>query len=307
MKALVMVDVFEGEVRLGSREAINAARTIADSVTAAAAVSDGTSTDVVGSIGLNRAIVLTSSSPASPDTVGRELIQLINDEQPDVVVSAHSVDAMGYAPFVAASLGLGFAGDVHGLRSEGENLVVTRSVYGGKVTAEVELTTPAVITVRPGVWGAAEPSPATQIEARPVSVETRVTHERFVPPDLGDVDIASAEFILAVGRGLGEAENLEQFEELAQKLGATLAVSRPVVDAGWAPSSRQVGQSGQTVTPKVYLAFGISGAVQHVAGMKASGTVISVNSDPEAAIFEVSDFGVVADMFDIAEELDAIV
>ncbi|MGH8984246.1 MAG: electron transfer flavoprotein subunit alpha/FixB family protein, partial [Acidimicrobiia bacterium] len=104
----------------------------------------------------------------------------------------------------------------------------------------------------------------------------------------------------------GEKENLSQFEELAEQMGATLSVSRPIVDAGWMPNARQVGQSGKTVTPKIYLALGISGAVQHLAGMKASGTIIAVNSDPEAAIFHVAHYGAVADLFEVAEELEKL-
>ena len=122
----------------------------------------------------------------------------------------------------------------------------------------------------------------------------------------GDVDIAAADFLLSVGRGVGEKENLGQFEGLAEKMGATLSVSRPLVDQGWMPNSRQVGQSGKTVKPKVYLAFGISGAVQHLAGMKTSGTIIAVNTDPEAAIFNVAHYGAVADLFEIAEELEKL-
>jgi electron transfer flavoprotein alpha subunit len=112
--------------------------------------------------------------------------------------------------------------------------------------------------------------------------------------------------LLSIGRGIGEQEAIPQFERLAEKLGAVLSVSRPLVDAGWMPNARQVGQSGKTVKPKVYLALGISGAVQHLAGMKASETIIAVNTDPEAAIFNVAHFGAVADLFDVAEELEKL-
>jgi electron transfer flavoprotein alpha subunit len=112
--------------------------------------------------------------------------------------------------------------------------------------------------------------------------------------------------VLSVGRGIGEQQNLEQFERLAQRLGATLGVSRPLVDAGWVANDRQVGQSGKTVKPRVYLALGISGAVQHLAGMRGSDTIIAVNSDPDAPIFGVAHYGAVADLFDVAEELESI-
>ena len=112
--------------------------------------------------------------------------------------------------------------------------------------------------------------------------------------------------MLSIGRGVGEKDAISQFEELADKMGAVLSVSRPIVDAGWMPNARQVGQSGKTVKPKVYLALGISGAVQHLAGMKTSGTIIAVNTDPEAAIFNVAHYGAVADLFDVAEELEKL-
>ena len=136
---------------------------------------------------------------------------------------------------------------------------------------------------------------------------SRARHLEFVEPATStDVDITQAGFLLSIGRGIGEKENVEMLEELAEKMGATLSVSRPLVDAGWMPASRQVGQSGKTVKPTVYLALGISGAVQHLAGMKASGTIIAVNTDPEAAIFNVAHYGARADLFDVAEELEKL-
>ncbi|MGH9294599.1 MAG: electron transfer flavoprotein subunit alpha/FixB family protein, partial [Acidimicrobiales bacterium] len=131
-------------------------------------------------------------------------------------------------------------------------------------------------------------------------------HLSFVEAPMGDVDITSADFLVSIGRGIGERDNVVRFERLAGKMGATLAVSRPLVDAGWMPSSRQVGQSGQTVKPKVYLAFGISGAVQHLAGMKSAGTIIAVNTDPEAAIFSVAHYGAVVDVLEVADELEKL-
>ena len=128
-------------------------------------------------------------------------------------------------------------------------------------------------------------------------------HISYAEPPAGDVDITQAEFLVSIGRGVEEQSNIAQFEELAEAIGATLSCSRPLVDGGWMPESRQVGQSGRTVTPKVYLAFGISGAVQHLAGMKSAATIIAINTDPEAAIFCVAHFGAVCDLFDVADEL----
>src|SRR5207248_867999 len=134
--------------------------------------------------------------------------------------------------------------------------------------------------------------------------EPRSQHVDFREVEAGDVDITKADFLLSVGRGIEDKDNLQQFEELAEQLGATLSVSRPLVDAGWVPNARQVGQSGKTVKPKVYLALGISGAVQHLAGIRGADTIIAVNSDPEAPIFGVAHYGAVADLFDVADELE---
>jgi electron transfer flavoprotein alpha subunit len=217
---------------------------------------------------------------------------------------------MGYGGAVAAKLGLGFASDVFAVSRDGDSLVATRAFYGSKVHGEVEFPAgqPVLLLLRPTVWPPAAPggSPAvTEHALEPVA--SRARHVEYHEVEKGDVDITTADFLLSIGRGIGEQENIPMFEELAGKLGATLAVSRPIVDAGWMPNARQVGQSGKTVKPKVYLAFGISGAVQHLAGMKTSETIIAVNTDPEAAIFDVAHYGAVADLFDVAEELAKLV
>jgi electron transfer flavoprotein alpha subunit len=205
---------------------------------------------------------------------------------------------------VAAKLGLGFASDVTALAWDG-GPIATRGGYGGKV--EVELEFPGKETVllmlRAGAFEPAEATGAPDAQAVDVDTEPRTEHLGFREVEAGDVDITKAEFLLSVGRGIEDKDALPQFEELAEKMGATLSVSRPLVDAGWVPNARQVGQSGKTVKPKVYLALGISGAVQHLAGMQNADTIIAVNTDPEAPIFRVAHYGAVADLFDVADEL----
>jgi electron transfer flavoprotein alpha subunit len=217
---------------------------------------------------------------------------------------------MGYAPALAAKLGIGFASDVFALQRDGDDLVAERSFYGSKVNAEIDFPghDRVLLMIRPTSWPPAEGAGgAVEAELEASISGSRARHVDFQEVAAsGDVDITAADFLLSVGRGVGEKENLGQFEGLAEKMGATLSVSRPLVDQGWMPNSRQVGQSGKTVKPKVYLALGISGAVQHLAGMKTSGTIIAVNTDPEAAIFNVAHYGAVADLFEIAEELDKL-
>src|SRR2546428_2856822 len=166
---------------------------------------------------------------------------------------------------------------------------------------------PLVLVFRPtGSGPAADGGSAWATELAVELPSARARHLEFEEAAAGDVDITTADVLLSIGRGIGDKEAITQFEQLADKLGAVLSVSRPLVDAGWMPNARQVGQSGKTVKPKVYLALGISGAVQHLAGMKTSGTIIAVNTDPEAAIFNVAHFGAVADLFDVAAELQKL-
>jgi electron transfer flavoprotein alpha subunit len=247
---------------------------------------------------------------ASENDVYQQAVEaLIEERDPRAVLMGFTVDSMGYAPALAAKLGLGFASDVLALREEGGEIVAERSYYGAKVNAEVEFPghDRVVLLIRPTSWQPAGGSgSATVAEIAVPAASSRARHVDWVEVQAGDVDITTADLLLSVGRGVGEKENLEQFEELAGRMGATLSVSRPLVDAGWMPNSRQVGQSGKTVKPKVYLALGISGAVQHLAGMKTSGTIIAVNSDPEAAIFNVAHYGAVADLFEVADALDKL-
>src|SRR5919201_782670 len=255
--------------------------------------------------------VLTVTTPNEhfePHIAGKALEALIEQERPSVVVLGHTIDSLGFAPAVAARGGHGFASDVTRVSSDGDGLVVGRSAYGGKL--EAELDSPGRDTVllllRPGTFEPATVDGASA-EWREVSAELgepRSEHVDFREVETGDVDITKAEFLLSVGRGIEDKDHLEQFEELAEQMGATLSVSRPLVDAGWVSNARQVGQSGKTVKPKVYLAFGISGAVQHLAGMRNADTIIAVNTDPEAPIFNVAHYGVVADLFDVAEQLE---
>jgi electron transfer flavoprotein alpha subunit len=260
--------------------------------------------------GVDEILAVRVEQEAFENDVYQQAVEaLIEERSPRAVLAGFTVDAMGYAPALAAKLGLGFASDVLALREEGGEIVAERSYYGAKVNAEVEFPghDRVVLLIRPTSWQPAGGSgSATVTEVAVPSAASRARHRDWVEVQAGDVDITTADFLLSVGRGVGEKENLEQFEELAGRMGATLSVSRPLVDAGWMPTSRQVGQSGKTVKPKVYLALGISGAVQHLAGMKTSDTIIAVNSDPEAAIFNVAHYGAVADLFEVADELDKL-
>lgn len=311
MSVLVVAEHLQGAVRDVTRELVTAGRTLGP-VTVAVIASDPSplvaAVDVEGVAEI--VTVPAGADEFEADTYQHVLEALIAARRPRIVLLGFTVNAMGYAPAVAAKLGLGYASDVHGLALEGDAVVATRSFYGGKVDAELEFpgAETVLLLLRPTTWAPAEDAGGASVSALAVDVgPPRARHVEFVEAAAStDVDITQADFLLSIGRGIGDADAISQFEELAAKMGATLSVSRPIVDAGWMPASRQVGQSGKTVKPKVYLAFGISGAVQHLAGMKASGTIIAVNTDPEASIFNVAHYGAAVDLFDVAEELEKL-
>jgi electron transfer flavoprotein alpha subunit len=253
-------------------------------------------------------LVESATEEFDSDFYRRALETLISERQPDVVLLGFSVNAMSYGPATAAKLGLGFASDVFALERDGSGVVARRSFYGGKVDAELGFEgAPVVLSLRPTVWEKALPAgQPDMVRVEVPAAATRTRHLRFVERPSSGLDITKAPFLLSVGRGIGERENVALFEHLAEKMSATLSCSRPLVDAGWLDPARQVGQSGNTVSPRLYLAFGISGAIQHLAGMKTSATIIAVNTDPEAAIFGVAHYGVVKDLFAVAEELEKL-
>ncbi len=311
MSVLVVAEHLRGELRQYTLELVSAAKELGGPVTVAVIAPDpSTLTDQVNVEPVDEIVtVAVDAQEFENDVFQQALEELIRDRAPRVTLLAFTVNGMGYGPAVAAKLGLGFASDVFHVRDDGGALVAQRAFYGSKVYGEVEFPGKAqvLLMLRPTAWPPAERPGSATVTDFPVRVErSRARHKEFVEVDSGDVDITTADFLLSVGRGIGEQENLAMFEELAAKMGATLAVSRPLVDAGWIPNARQVGQSGKTVKPKVYLALGISGAVQHLAGIKAAGTILAVNTDPEAAIFNVAHYGAVADLFDVAEELEKL-
>ena len=244
-----------------------------------------------------------------PDTFEAAVGALIEERKPEVVLVAHSVDSFGYAAALAAKLGLGFATDVfkveridgdagrdpRRLRPEGQRRGRLPGPRHGAARDPRQRVQAA---------GAAGAAPKVVEFAAPPAASRSNGREFIELASNDDVDMTAAEFILTIGRGIGEEANVAQFKELADAVGATLGCSRPIADAGWLPKSRQVGQSGKTASAcKLYIAMGVSGAIQHLAGMKHVATIVAVNSDAGASIFGVAKYGIVGDIFEIAEEL----
>ena len=240
----------------------------------------------------------------------KTLSKLITEHKPSLVMMGHTSYGVDLAPRLATALNLPLATDIINLAFEGETFTVTRQMYGGKVNvkASARKSETYLVTVRQAAFTAQKPpQPANgQIAETPSPLTEEIAEKRFlqyVLPPLGGVDITAAEKLIGVGRGIKDAANVPIVEDLAKTVGAVLSCSRPIVDKGWLPSDRQVGTSGKTVKPKLYLALGISGAFQHILGMKSSDLIIAVNKDAKAPIFNFADYGVVEDLFKIVPPL----
>jgi len=243
------------------------------------------------------------------ETYEKVLTQLMTERKPFLTLIGHTATGMDFAPSLAAHLKMPLATDCIGIDLQGETFSLTRQVYGGKINAAVSFVKkgPYMVTVRSGAFSVLEKPPlAGEIVTLPSPLTDEGLARRFlqyVEAAAGEVDITQADILVAVGRGIKEAANIPMVKELADAIGGALACSRPVVDKKWLPKGCQVGTSGKTVKPKIYIAIGISGTFQHIAGMKGAGTVIAINKDPKAPIFSVAHYGIVADLFKIVPVL----
>ena len=248
----------------------------------------------------------------TPDGYCVALSQVIKSAKPELVLFPHTYQVRDFAPKLAAMLGKGMIGDCVGYRNEGGKLVFVRQMFQGKTAADVTFqgAAPWFASFQAGAFRsdlvAAHPSGKAPVNS--VAVDLKPEQIRTKPLDLfkeakSAVDLTQAPLIVAIGRGIKAPENIPQAEALARALGGEIAASRPICDEGWLPMERQIGSSGQTVAPKLYLALGISGAIQHVVGMKGARTVVAINKDQNAPIFEIADYGVVGDIFEIMPAL----
>jgi len=243
----------------------------------------------------------------SPEPYLAVLQSLVAAEGPRAVLIGSTTIGLDVAPALGAKLDAPVLGGCQSIAAEGDALKITCGLCGGKILADVEVKgSPAILMVLPGSFRPGEEPGAAQVETKPSPVALQpgaITFEQMILPEAGDVDITQQDVLVAIGRGIQQEDNVEAAEELAKALGGALAASRPIVDQGWLPTTRQVGKSGMIVKPKLYLALGISGAPEHQEGMSGSDLIIAVNTDPSAPIFDIADYGVEMDLMDLAEPL----
>jgi electron transfer flavoprotein alpha subunit len=318
MDILVVVEQTGGKLNRISWETLTGAQAIAGEMgwtVEAAVVGSGVSSVAAEVAAKKVAHVFAIESPQlaayTPDAFAAALKQFISDKKAKLVLMPHTYQVRDFAPKLATALGRALISDVIGYKKDGDRLLFTRQMFQGKFAADVSFAgdPPHFVTFQTGAFrGDQVQAGASAAPVETVSLEVSAAALRNKPQEAFKeakqaVDLTQAAIIVAVGRGIKEQKNIELAQQLAQALGGELAASRPICDSGWLPMDRQIGSSGQTVGPKLYLALGISGAIQHIVGMKGSRTIIAINKDAEAPIFEIADYGVAANLFDIVPPL----
>jgi electron transfer flavoprotein alpha subunit len=315
---LVVVEQREGKLNRVSWETLTAGQTLSAETgwpLEAAIVGRGVSALAAEVAGKKVAKVYAVESnklePYTPDSFSAALKQFISSKQPKLVLMPHTYQVRDFVPKLATSMGRTVISDCIGYKKEGDKLLFTRQMFQGKLAADVSFTAeaPWFVTFQNGAFrGDKVEAGASAAPVETVNVDIADAVVRNKPQEVFKeakqaVDLTQAEIIIAVGRGIKEQKNIDIAKQLAEALGGELAASRPICDSGWLPMDRQIGSSGQTVAPKLYLALGISGAIQHIVGMKGARTIIAVNKDSEAPIFEIADFAVVGNLFDVVPPL----
>ena len=305
---LVIAEHRDGTLHRASHEAIAAAQTLSQPVVVVV-LGEDVSGPAKTLAGMDVSEVVTVSDPGLADYTAdgyvQALEQVVAQLQPTLVLTAHTYQARDFMARLAARLDRPMVPDCVGLRMDGATVVFSRPMFQARLSAEVVAEGPAphLASVQIGAFRAdalhtgQAPTRTLDVSVDPAAIRQRV--EAPFTESKQAVDLSAAARIVSIGRGIKGPEHIELARQLAEALGAELAASRPICDNGWLPMDRQVGSSGQTVAPKLYLALGISGAIQHVVGMKGAKTIVAINKDPEAPIFEIADYGIAGDLFEI--------
>ncbi len=315
MNILVYLEERNGQIRKPSQEAIGAAHALGGTVSAAIIGADS-STLIEQAKRLNVSSIYTASDARlasySSRATGRALAEIAKQASADVILIGATGRGKDLAPRVAIRLEAGYVPDVTAFSTDAGNIIATHPVYAGKAQMNVKVTTPIKIySTRPNLWKASSDAPASEPSINSINVNFDeadfAEQTKSLVLSQGKLDVAEADIIVSGGRGMRGPENWGMIENLAAAFGGATGASRAVVDAGWRPHSEQVGQTGKTVSPTLYVAVGISGAVQHLAGMSSSKTIVAINKDENAPIFSIADYGIIGDAFEILPSLtDAI-
>ena len=309
---MVLAEHTGKQISEGTYELLGKARELAAALGGKAEVAVFGPSDLASQLG-GADVVVSVDHPALsdylPEAYEQALTAVLADRAPRLVLMSNATVGLDLGAALSVRWQAPLAAYVTGLTAEAGLVVATAQILGGKVLAEVELTGERGIAT---VVGGAFPAAAGQGDGSPEVVEftapaaldsLRMSLRQVVEPQAGDVDITAADMLVSVGRGIGSKDDIELVQELADALGAPLSASRPVTDSGWLPKTRQVGKSGRKVKPKAYLAFGISGAPEHLEGMRGAGLIIACNTDPGAPIFEVAHYAATVDLFDLVPAL----
>jgi electron transfer flavoprotein alpha subunit len=302
---VVYVEQAAGVARAASLQCIGAARSTGHGVIAVTADIGGDGAEKaaasLGKHGASKVVVLTGSTKHSSDALARDLAKIVNDNGAKAFLAAATATGKDVAPRVAALLDSTLFSDVTGLSAQGDSFTVVRPWLAGKAIATLTSSAPVFCaTTRLNVFTASETGGNAEIVKQPASTDGKAVVASIAAKVGGKLDVKEAPIIVSGGRGLKGPEHFHLIEELAAAFGnAATGASRAVVDAGWRPHAEQVGQTGKTVSPKLYIAVGISGAIQHLAGMRTAKVIVAINKDPDAPIFKIADYGIVGDAFEI--------
>jgi len=307
---LVFVEHNAGTVRRASLECLGAAHATGSEVVAILTGSGAAEAAAsLGNNGAAKAVCLTGAEGYSPDATARDLAAVANELGAKGFLSGATSTGKDLAPRVAMLLDSVLFSDCTGLEAAGDSYKCTRPWLAGKAIAHCSSSGPVFCaTTRPNAFSVAETGGNAEVTERAASTDGKVTVTGTAAKKGGKLDVAEAPIVVSGGRGLKDPEGFKIIEELADALGnAAVGASRAVVDAGWRPHAEQVGQTGKVVSPGLYVAVGISGAIQHIAGMKTSGVIVAINKDPEAPIFKLADYGIVGDAFEVVPALTAAI
>ena len=315
---LVVVEQREGKLNRVSWETLTAGQSLAaetgwtlEAAVVGSGVSSFANEVAAKKVAKVYAVESPKLEPYTPDAFAVGLKQFIESKPPKLVLMPHTYQVRDFVPKLATALGRTAISDCIGYKKEGGELLFTRQMFQGKLAADVSFAcdAPWFVTFQNGAFrgdqvaAGTSPAPVETVNVQIADGVVRNKPQEVFKEAKQAVDLTQAEIIVSIGRGIKEQKNIELAKQLAEALGGELAASRPICDSGWLPMDRQIGSSGQTVAPKLYLALGISGAIQHIVGMKGSRTIIAVNKDSEAPIFEIADYAVVGNLFDIVPPL----